>query len=1147
MDEEEADKFLEELWVETESNAETDDGGRSLGFEIEQHGWSFVNYAADTGQQFSTADAIALFGAEAVCGSAEGSCTPTPAATEWINMVAQAMSGGVCEGMTVALLDRFLVRTEPLAFDIRRDRVVERSLSRLFATQFLGDVIDATAQWREQPIKAIVAELGRSLSDPRNEQYTIGIYSSHGGHSVLPYRLEWVDQTNVRVYIYDPNWPGELRWIDMDVKEGTWVFAFAATNPDEAADAWAGGQGTIDLTPISSRAAPFPEPFSGAGSGAGGLLLAITSPDRNWTITQADGTSLQGSEAVPGEGGVVASIRGSFGVSTSIIRVDASEIDIETDSEAFVAVQTETGVASVEMDAAGSVGFEISEETQDLALDVATGTDATVSIATATEHIVVEKAADLQIEVAVTNESTQLDYVDEAGSITQQVEVERGTEQQDVQIDTSFEVAFSAPIELPEQIRAEELELETETKDLFLDDFVQVVVSDEGDSFYDVLDRVDANELETWEFKAQVVDLGFENFDPNRDRTTEQTIAADFFGGNPVDQFVDPNGGCSRVVYANGTRGQLCPDGSGEWVDGRGGVQRWGPGRTPDPADLFSGMTSPDEGFGMGGPGEQFPDDMPEEMRDLRPTSFEFDEATGCESLTFEDGSTGTRCKNADGSFTNSFTGTDGEIQEWEEPGFVDPMMAPRGSPDEPMSARDAARFGNFEQGMGPGDFRDEMMPGGAELPDEMRGKIPAIVMFDPESGCEEVIFEDGTTSSRCMNQDGTFTNTFTDESGEVKEWEEEPPPMMQRRMPTDMDGGGMGGGMGGDMGGGMGGGGMMPDNVPEELRDLQPVEMEFDQETGCEIVTFEDGSSGTRCQNPDGSMTSTHVGLDGEVTEWEEPAMGQGGGMQGGGMQGGGMPDNVPAEVRNLRPVDVKLDQETGCEIFEYDDGSRGTRCQNPDGSATSTHVGLDGEVTEWEEPAMGQGGGMPGDGMQGGGMPGGDMGSFDPGADQPENLPDNLKDLEPVDFQRDPVTGCDIITLDDGTTVESCVNEDGSLSNTHIGTDGSVTEWDEPPPEGGAGGFQPDDPNQGGGNFQPGDGMGDGGGQGGFTPDPGGDQGGFTPDPGGDQGGFTPDPGGDQGGFTPDPGGDQGGFTPDPGGDQGGFTPDPGGDQGG
>ncbi|MEE3251852.1 MAG: hypothetical protein VX268_06340, partial [Actinomycetota bacterium] len=887
MDEEEADQVLEELWEATEAATETDNGGRSLGFEIEQHGWSFANYAAEPAQQFNTSDAIALFGAESVCSSDEGGCTPTPAAMEWINMVAQAMSGGVCEGMTVAILDRFLVRTDPGAFDVRKDRLVERSLSRLFATQFLGDVIDATAQWRAQPLKAIVAELGRSLSDPRNEQYTIGIYSSHGGHSVLPYQLEWVDRTNVRVYIYDPNWPGEIRWIDMDVKEGTWVFAFAATNPDEAADAWAGGLGTIDLTPISSREAPFPEPFSGAGSGegAGGLLLAITSPDRNWTLTDADGTTTKGGEAIPGEGGVVASIKGSFGVTTAIVQVPSAQVDIETGSEAFVVVQSETGVASVELEEAGSVGFEVSEETQDLSLDVATGTDATISIATETEHIVVEKPADLEIEVSITEEVTELDYKDEAGAITQEVEVERGTEQQDVQIDTSFEVEYREPIELPEQVREEVLELETDTKEVYLADFVEGVVSAEGNSFYDVLDETEAGELDNWEFKAQVVDLGFENFDPTRDRTAEQTIAADFFGGDPVDQFVDPNGGCSRVVYANGTRGQLCPDGSGEWVDGRGGVQRWGPGRTPDPAELFAGMTAPDEGLGMGGPGDQFPDDMPEEMRDLQPTSFEFDEATGCESVTFEDGSTGTRCRNEDGSFTNTFTGADGETEAWEEPGFQDPMMMGRRSPDEPLRPEEAARFGNFEGGMRPGDFMDEMMPGGLDMPDEMRDKIPAIVMFDPETGCEEVIFEDGTTSSRCMNQDGTFTNVFVDESGEVQEWEEEPPPMMQRRMPTDMGGMGMGQGMGM-------GGGMMPDNVPEEMRDLQPVEMRLDEETGCEIVTFDDGSTGQRCQNPDGSITSTHVGLDGEVTEWDEPGMGMG---MGDGMgQGMGMGDGM-------------------------------------------------------------------------------------------------------------------------------------------------------------------------------------------------------------------------------------------------------------
>ncbi|SVD04970.1 uncharacterized protein METZ01_LOCUS357824, partial [marine metagenome] len=263
-------------------------------------------------------------------------------------------------------------------------------------------------------------------------------------------------------------------------------------------------------------------------------------------------------------------------------------------------------------------------------------------------------------------------------------------------------------------------------------------------------------------------------------------------------------------------------------------------------------MTAPDEGLGMGGPGDQFPDDMPEEMRDLQPTSFEFDEATGCESVTFEDGSTGTRCRNEDGSFTNTFTGADGETEAWEEPGFQDPMMMGRRSPDEPMRPEEAARFGNFEGGMRPGDFMDEMMPGGLDMPDEMRDKIPAIVMFDPETGCEEVIFEDGTTSSRCMNQDGTFTNVFVDESGEVQEWEEEPPPMMQRRMPTDMGGGGMGGmGQGEGMGMGPSGGpgGCPPDGTIDEatntcsFADPEGNTITIDMSTGQGTVTLPDGT----------------------------------------------------------------------------------------------------------------------------------------------------------------------------------------------------------------------------------------------------------------------------------------------------------------
>ena len=55
--------------------------------------------------------------------------------------------------------------------------------------------------------------------------------------------------------------------------------------------------------------------------------------------------------------------------------------------------------------------------------DLAVGTAATVSVATASEYIVIEKPADLEIEIAVTEEKTELDYKDEAGVVTQEVEV----------------------------------------------------------------------------------------------------------------------------------------------------------------------------------------------------------------------------------------------------------------------------------------------------------------------------------------------------------------------------------------------------------------------------------------------------------------------------------------------------------------------------------------------------------------------------------------------------------------------------------------------------------------------------------------------------------------------------------------------------
>ncbi|SVC15383.1 uncharacterized protein METZ01_LOCUS268237, partial [marine metagenome] len=116
----------------------------------------------------------------------DGACVPTPEATAWIDMVAGAMVGGACEGMTVSSLDRFLAGTTPLTGDLPRSDAYLHRIALLYATQFLADVIDATRSWRSATPSQILGELERALADPAHEQYTLGLYHGNGGHSVLP-------------------------------------------------------------------------------------------------------------------------------------------------------------------------------------------------------------------------------------------------------------------------------------------------------------------------------------------------------------------------------------------------------------------------------------------------------------------------------------------------------------------------------------------------------------------------------------------------------------------------------------------------------------------------------------------------------------------------------------------------------------------------------------------------------------------------------------------------------------------------------------------------------------------------------------------------------------------------------------------------
>ena len=552
----------------------------SLGFDVNRHGWTFENYAASEFGRFGVADAVALFGDAAVCVEDEGGCTPTPAASEWIDMVASSMEYGVCEGMTVASVDRFLVGADPETGLLALNGNIERQLARLYATQFLDDVIIATERWRDRSVAEIVTELQTSLADPSAEQYTLGVYSKFGGHSVLPYAVDLDSQGRGVIFVYDPNWPGEKRYIEVDTQANSWRFSYFAADQVTDPDAWTGGNGLVDLTPLSSREAPFSEPFKGSGTGVK-QLLAISSSARNWTLTSADGV-LDAESVVPGRDGVVAVTRGApldrGSQPTRLVLVEWSEtaeLQVE-DGAVKLSLFTKAGAGSVVVSDTATIKVQAppdtnpDEETTGLKIevDVAKETKATVTIASATERVQVVAEADRRTSVQLATSSTRIEVTDTQGVTVITVEVPRSDERVDIVVDKDGDIETYVPQSISVEERIEAVE---ESKELLVGD--------------DVTSRtVEVSSIVAE--KVEIKDLGINTTDEAKTTTTldqrlavstdskddeERTVPADITENDVTGIRVNEAGDSGTLILANGSEIQVRISSNGDVVtsDGR--------------------------------------------------------------------------------------------------------------------------------------------------------------------------------------------------------------------------------------------------------------------------------------------------------------------------------------------------------------------------------------------------------------------------------------------------------------------------------------------------------------------------------------------------------------------------------------------------
>jgi len=261
----------------------------STGLNVNPNGYAFANFtAASSAEEFIADDLVKMFGlSKDVCVGGTMPCTLVPEAAAFARMVNEARASGHCEGFAVSAGERFSSAVKPSTVTLENKGDITHGLMRSFATQFLKEVVTDTEKWAAASLKEKVAALEASFAK-REISYTLGVYSTHGGHAILPYALEWVNKDVVKIKIYDSNWPGADRYITVDLKADKWTFVYSGKDPANDPEAWTGGSADMDMTTMSSRTSATC-PFCASKSGVDKTILVVRSADPNWSVTTKNG------------------------------------------------------------------------------------------------------------------------------------------------------------------------------------------------------------------------------------------------------------------------------------------------------------------------------------------------------------------------------------------------------------------------------------------------------------------------------------------------------------------------------------------------------------------------------------------------------------------------------------------------------------------------------------------------------------------------------------------------------------------------------------------------------------------------------------------------------------------------------------------
>jgi hypothetical protein len=247
------------------------------GFTPEVDGFSFYNYGNDIPASNLTPDEVRrMFGDEVCASLVAEECILTPPAQQWMEQINEYMSGGHCEGMAVLSSLMYYDQVDPAEFGgstpsdlvIENNDPLQREIAYWWTTQatFPG----ASLRINESP-NAVLDALIENFQEGKNasEWWAMGFYRRDGsaGHAVTPIGVE--DQGNgiYHVLLYDNNFPGETRVLEIDRNTNTWWYE-GSPNPEIESFLYDGDAElqNLELVAISPRLEPQACDFCAAGA-----------------------------------------------------------------------------------------------------------------------------------------------------------------------------------------------------------------------------------------------------------------------------------------------------------------------------------------------------------------------------------------------------------------------------------------------------------------------------------------------------------------------------------------------------------------------------------------------------------------------------------------------------------------------------------------------------------------------------------------------------------------------------------------------------------------------------------------------------------------------------------------------------------------